>query len=330
VPAVAGEARTATPQTPSGPPAGISGAPPRWRRRRTLIAGGVALGGAGVALALYALYRAPGDRRRSSELETMVRFPAANIQIRLFAAARRPKECSRPQPDNSNCEEWLDPDTARMVHVDMFDLDRTEVTNEDFAAWLNATSGKWGLGANGFVTENADGASLIQTRPEQCPAGLSITPEHHAQTTDSSSRRPVVCVTWYAAYKYCRAQNNKRLPTETEWELAARGVDGRPFPWGTDPPERDRVAYGGLPAPRDVGTSAQDISLERIHDLAGNVAEWVVSDTDTAQLGTVRGGTYLSEGPCRVLGSRCVRLHPGRISESVGFRCARDVTTSTR
>src|SRR5262249_55077717 len=122
---------------------------------------------------------------------------------------------------------------------------------------------------------------------------------------------------------YCSAQN-KRLPLEAEWELAAKGATGRPFPWGADTDHLDAVAYH-LSGSRAVGISVKDVSPEGVYDLAGNVAEWVQSERNTPDKRVVRGGSYLSDGACRLLGSKCARTSVKNVGPNVGFRCARNV-----
>ena len=92
-------------------------------------------------------------------------------------------------------------------------------------------------------------------------------------------RHPVVNVTWDEAWAYAESLSG-RLPTETEWEFAARGEASRTYPWGDEPPTCDR-AHFGVCEPRStlpVMSSPAGATPEGVHDLAGNVWEWVVPD----------------------------------------------------
>jgi len=133
----------------------------------------------------------------------------------------------------------------------------------------------------------------------------------------------------YAAWRSAATGRGYRLPTELEWEKAARGVDGRTYPWG----DRFDAAFckmresrPGLAAPEPPGAFADDVSPYGVCDLAGGVADWVVplgGGTDGDALMVTRGGAWCDwRVDCRVDARRI--YHAGERSSRVGFRLARD------
>ncbi|MBI2544673.1 MAG: SUMF1/EgtB/PvdO family nonheme iron enzyme, partial [Candidatus Rokubacteria bacterium] len=118
---------------------------------------------------------------------------------------------------------------AYEVFLPAFSIDRTPVTNAEFAAFLNAKGLKSPEGEDDFDWDDAD--ARIHRVGGQWVALPGL--EEH----------PAVEVSWFGARAYC-AWKGKRLPTEAEWEKAARGTDGRRYPWGNDPPTPDRAVYG--------------------------------------------------------------------------------------
>ncbi len=158
-----------------------------------------------------------------------------------------------------------------------------------------------------------------------------------------SEELPVSGVNWNDAAAYCQWVG-RRLPTDAEWEKAARGTDARRYPWGNEPPMPDRANYqnhapstydGGL---TKVGTYPAGRSPYGIHDLAGNVAEWVADwYSDSVPLADLRNPKGPASGTARVIrGSgrfdppeRLVitkRYHAASDNRAwdIGFRCARD------
>lgn len=138
----------------------------------------------------------------------------------------------------------LDERPRRMVKLRGFYMDKTEVTNAQYAEFVADTG-------------NRPPSHWQASRP---PAAIA--------------NRPVVCVSWHEATAYA-AWAGKRLPTEIEWERAARGPHGRRYPWGdTFAPMNGVFADDARP----VGTRASDCSEEGCFDLGGNVSEWTASE----------------------------------------------------
>jgi formylglycine-generating enzyme required for sulfatase activity len=291
----------------------------------------VLIAGAGVGLAVGLLPRLFTEAARRPPARQpppgMVRFPSATVRLGVFAAGSRPAEC-RQLSAAEDCAELERPDRVGVTRVAPFDLDQREVTNEEFSTWLNTNVDLWKPpGEDGVVvTRRRPEVWLVQTK--ECRDGLTVTPDGRARTTAGAARWPVVCVTWYAADSYCRAQG-KRLPLEAEWELAAKGAESRPFPWGRELPRPGGVAFGLRDGPQshpgDVGSSPQDVSPDGIHDLGGNVAEWVDDGHADREDRMFRGGSFWSDGPCHLLSSGCARTGWNKIKWDVGFRCARSV-----
>jgi len=122
------------------------------------------------------------------------------------------------------------------------------------------------------------------------------------QRVAEQARLPVRGVSWRDAVAYARSVS-KRLPTEAEWEKAARGTDGRRYPWGPNwDPSRCRTGLAPDAGPAPVGSFPQDASPYGCHDMAGNVWEWVADwyDEDygasSESLHDPRGPTGLPDG----------------------------------
>jgi sulfatase-modifying factor enzyme 1 len=170
-----------------------------------------------------------------------------------------------------------------------FWIDRDPVTNGDFARFARQT-----------------GATL---------------PEHLRQAgfLDRKREHPVVGVSFAQALSFAR-HAGKDLPTEEEWEKAARGTDGRAYPWGenyvpgrcnaSDSLRRDTVAVGSLP---------RGESPCGCHDLAGNVWEWTRTIA-ARSLYVVKGGSWY-DPPIAVRADRRSSARPAFASASLGFRC---------
>lgn len=134
------------------------------------------------------------------------------------------------------------------------------------------------------------------------------------------AHRPIVNLSWIQAMQFCRFYG-KRLPIEQEWEKAARGDDGRRYPWGDtfDPAvvnsgSRERGAT-------DVGKFEGGRSPYGLYDMAGNVMEW--TDSGDNQVKVYRGGSWASP-PSDVRTTSRGSIGPSHRLPDLGFRCAMD------
>jgi formylglycine-generating enzyme required for sulfatase activity len=181
----------------------------------------------------------------------------------------------------------------------------------------------------------------------QCvTAGLCRAPLTETCITDQLSyddsgmgNYPVACVAWEDAEAYCQWSGG-RLPTEAEWEKAARGTDGIVYPWGNQSSHCLLTnRQGCLAHSAVVGSYPGGASPYGLLDMAGNVAEWTADwyvptyYTDspeenpagpaTGELKVVRGGAWNSQPPAIRVTAR-FGAEPGRLSPAVGFRCVQD------
>ena len=218
---------------------------------------------------------------------------------------------------------------AHRITLPAFEIDRHPVTNVQFVRFLHAFGPRNARGENLFDDDDPD--ARIHKGPDGWKADAGF--ENH----------PVVEVSWTGARDYC-AWLGKRLPTEAEWEFAARGSEGRPYPWGNQPPDATRARFGAaFNAHVPVGSYPAGATPLGIPDMAGNVWQWVStayrpypyrSDDGREDLTNVsvvrgtRGGCH----DCRAedlraaeRGSRVSR-RPDAGHHNIGFRCARSVT----
>jgi formylglycine-generating enzyme required for sulfatase activity len=239
--------------------------------------------------------------------------------------------------------------------VDMkpFRIDRTETTNAQFAEYLNALPVKpLGKALGGKLTvENFAPAhrplflefssrpspyTIIDLDDEDARIGVG---NGHFVPNPGHENHPATEVTWAGALAYC-IWRGARLPTEVEWEAAARGRDARPFPWGNQMPT-PALAVIGLPSGTTlpVGSRPTGATPEGLQDMAGSLLEWTSSldrpypyraDDGRENLRTpgeriVRGGNYIfDDTPDKLVSwNRTVAYrNPATGHRQIGFRCA--------
>ncbi len=179
------------------------------------------------------------------------------------------RECI--ERDNGTCEPAFGEDSypAHQVSISPFQIETTEVTYEQYVAFLNH------LGSNTH-NNGCDGYPCIATFNEDPNSNITFDGANY-DVPDVANNIPVAGVTWYGARSYCRTIG-RRLPTEAEWERAARSSDGRIYPWGnewsTDNAKTNRP-QGEQPGAVEVGRYPGGSSPYGVQDMAGNVAEWV-------------------------------------------------------
>ncbi|HHH30226.1 MAG TPA: hypothetical protein ENK57_18055, partial [Polyangiaceae bacterium] len=215
----------------------------------------------------------------------------------------------------TDCDDHTTP--AREITLESFRIGRREVTVAEYRR---------------CVEEEACTAAGLTDDAIACSWGAA-----------SGDQSPLNCVSWEQADAYCRWAGGA-LPTETQWEAAARGNDGRRYPWGDDPPlcshavMKDEQGAGcGRNSPWQVGSRPQGHGPYGTVDMAGNLREWTADwyaeevGTDTPVTGptdgterVIRGGGYQSD----TLALRTYHrehLPPTERAADLGFRCARRI-----
>jgi formylglycine-generating enzyme required for sulfatase activity len=202
---------------------------------------------------------------------------------------------------------FADPDErpAHLVYLDSYWIDISEVTNGQFLACV--------------------------------AAGVCTPPRHSFRYGEASYRgHPVLGVALNQAAAYC-AWAGRRLPTEAEWERAARGTDGRLYPWGNQLPDGSRANFSGIRQDTAaVGSFPAGASPYGALDMAGNAWEWVSdayevnyyaespsrnpSGGESANQFVIRGGSWTA-GPTALRSANRFWAYPRR-NDTDGFRCA--------
>ncbi|AKT39207.1 bifunctional serine/threonine-protein kinase/formylglycine-generating enzyme family protein [Chondromyces crocatus] len=281
------------------------------------------------ALILDALAKAPGERPASCALFRQ-RLDEALVEHRPDEVAEGRE--SPPILRGSNGEEmvlvpaglFLMGQQRRKVHLDAYYIDRTPVTNRQFKRFIEVT---------GYQPEDQNANRfLFQMRRGELPKGM----EEH----------PVTYVSWEDARAYA-AWAGKRLPSEAEWEKAARGTDGRRYPWGRAEPTARYANFDNRS--RENGTSPvgaypEGTSPYGALDMAGNVWEWCddYDDPDFYADGPprnprnsripARNARLVMRGGSWMYGAQSLRVYTRQSFDARyrfadgGFRCARSAS----
>lgn len=235
----------------------------------------------------------------------------------------------------------------RQVVIVDFLLDQFEVSVFQYANFLNNhPSG----------IDDCNGEVCALSRVDTIYSILQQNRDGKFAAVDGFGSVPINQVSWYGAQAYCEWAG-ARLPTEAEWEYAARGIDGRLYPWGSADPDSNRAVYNvraffpdGLFDPLVAVSSLSDgVSPFNIYGMAGSVSEWVVDwyapdfyvtggrsqeanlTNDASGLRVLRGGNWTSNAAeiqttfRAALDPAVAGFQDAETYWGVGFRCARDV-----
>lgn len=210
--------------------------------------------------------------------------------------------------------EFMYGDDKQKKKLPEFWIDQTPVTNAEFARFVEATGHR--------TTAEQKGSGYAWTGDDWKDTKGANWQHPGGPKTDIKGKmdHPVVLVSWRDAWAYAE-WGGKRLPTEEEWEKAARGTDGRTYPWGDELPTRELCNFGGNEnSTTPVGQySLQGDSPYGCVDMSGNVWEWTVSDYVKSNK-VLRGGSWrnLEE---YVRAANRLNYSPFYRHNSIGFRC---------
>jgi iron(II)-dependent oxidoreductase len=285
----------------------------------------------------FSAQSAPASARQQA---SMVRIPGGTYLV--GSPAQHPLASRAAMPEHR-------------VTIKSFRIDRTEVTNAQFAEYMNALPVKpIGTALGGKVTganiAPPDQSLFLEFSSRPSPYTMIDLDDEDARVGVRDGRfapnpghddHPVTETTWAGALAYCRWRG-ARLPTEVEWEAAARGTAGRAFPWGDAMPTAE-LAVIGLPSGTTVpvGSRPRGATPEGVLDMAGSLLEWTSTldrpypyraddgreDPATPGERIVRGGNYIFDDTADklVAWNRTVAYrNPATGHRQIGFRCAAD------
>jgi serine/threonine-protein kinase len=269
-----------------------------------------------------------GDERIADEDDMVQLFVPAGEYL-MGASANDPSASPEEMP-------------AHFVTLDPFWIDKFEVTNAQYVAFLNEKGNSL----------DCFGENCMAVQPDEPNAPIFLIMNGFA-VEDELAFHPATYVSWYGAAAYCQSVG-RRLPTEAEWEFAARGTDGRIYPWGNlfeksalnycdqscDSAYNDASFNDGFAETAPVGTYPTGVSPFGAMDMGGNVWEWAADwygadfynvsrvsnplGPDSGEHKVLRGGAFgfVREGNWRTT-DRGLSA-PDFIAPDIGFRCVAD------
>ena len=223
--------------------------------------------------------------------------------------------------DDPNAPEDQRP--ARKVNVDAFYIDKHEVTNAQFQEFILAD----GYNKREYWTQ--DGWSFIQKKrffyayPIKKSYRIDKPLGFGNNVISTAPDHPIIGVSWYESDAYAKWVG-KRLPTEVEWEKAARGTEAYIYPWGNSFDFSKLNYFPNHKMLSAVGSYPEGASPYGVLDMAGNVSEWCADNTHDKETKSIRGGGWNSIR-LHLTGIHHVAKPPTHRSYSLGFRCAKSM-----
>jgi len=277
----------------------------------------------------------------------------ATVAARLPTVTSRPTDTAAPKPTATSVPPTS---TIAPTAVPALGIGSTMISEQRDMTLLYVSAGEFLMGST-----DADPDAFGDEKPQHKVTLAAFWIDHTEVTKDQYQKcvqagkcaapscsgtgvrdHPVVCVSWQDAADYC-VWAGRRLPTEAEWEKAARGTDGRKYPWGDEAPDCGRLNYWGkdngcVGNTAAVGSYPTGASPYGALDMAGNVWEWVAdwydatyyasspaqnpTGPDAGQYRVLRGGSWFFS-QWLVRAALRDRYAPVGSNDHIGFRCAR-------
>ena len=260
----------------------------------------------------------PGLKQLIHDIHHLLSVPPTDTNAHKGTASKLPSGIQLPSSDEIDTREMVlipqvpflysERQETREIPYDFF-IDKYPVTNEQFSEFLSNDGYKkqafWSPEGWGWKERYSMNRPLLFHDPKF-----------------NASLLPVVGVNYYEAEAFAKWQG-KRLPNEMEWEIAARGIDGRHWPWGMEfDKKKCNSIEAGFNGTSPVNQYPEGASPYGCIDMAGNVWEWA-STWDEDDIPVTRGGSWLNQPSNLRVFCRCVDYPPTFRHHNIGFRCIR-------